>query len=367
MTTFHQLHLLTSYPPANLNRDDTGRPKTALMGGAMRLRVSSQSLKRAWRTSDIFAKRLERALSLRTRRMGTEVHERLTKQHVAAEIAEETARLIGGRFGKIQENRKKGDSFQAEQLCFIGPAETEAIDALVAKVAETGKAPTEDEVKSLLIKSHRGADIALFGRMLAAQPDFNVEAAAEVAHAVTVHKAMVEDDFFTAVDDLKDRDEADEEGAGAGFMGDTGFGAGVFYLYLCVNRNLLVDNLSGETGLAEAAVAALVEAAAKIGPSGKRASFGSRAYTSYLLAETGEQQPRSLSVAFLKPVTGTDVLTAAVGRLEETMTHMDDAYGATATDRYRMNVESGDGTLAGLLDFLAGQAPGNWSPAARAA
>jgi CRISPR system Cascade subunit CasC len=54
MTTFIQLHLLTSYPPANLNRDDLGRPKTARMGEAERLRISSQSLKRAWRTSQLF-------------------------------------------------------------------------------------------------------------------------------------------------------------------------------------------------------------------------------------------------------------------------------------------------------------------------
>ena len=31
MSRFIQLHLLTSYPPANLNRDDLGRPKTAMM------------------------------------------------------------------------------------------------------------------------------------------------------------------------------------------------------------------------------------------------------------------------------------------------------------------------------------------------
>lgn len=52
MTTFIQLHLLTAYAPANLNRDESGRPKTAFMGGVERLRVSSQSLKRAWRVSE---------------------------------------------------------------------------------------------------------------------------------------------------------------------------------------------------------------------------------------------------------------------------------------------------------------------------
>lgn len=50
MAEFIQLHMLVSYPPSNLNRDDLGRPKTAIMGGTQRLRISSQSLKRAWRT-----------------------------------------------------------------------------------------------------------------------------------------------------------------------------------------------------------------------------------------------------------------------------------------------------------------------------
>jgi CRISPR system Cascade subunit CasC len=58
MTTFIQLHLLTAYPAANLNRDDTGSPKTVVLGGATRLRVSSQSLKRAWRTSELFEQAL---------------------------------------------------------------------------------------------------------------------------------------------------------------------------------------------------------------------------------------------------------------------------------------------------------------------
>ena len=56
MSRFLQLHLLTFYPPSNLNRDDTGRPKTATVGGAPRLRISSQAMKRAWRSSPAFAR-----------------------------------------------------------------------------------------------------------------------------------------------------------------------------------------------------------------------------------------------------------------------------------------------------------------------
>ena len=74
---FVQLHLLTHYPPSNLNRDDTGRPKTALVGDATRLRVSSQSQKRAWRTSDTFAVDLAGCLGRRTRQLGKEVFKTL--------------------------------------------------------------------------------------------------------------------------------------------------------------------------------------------------------------------------------------------------------------------------------------------------
>ena len=77
MADFLQLHLLTAYAPANLNRDDTGRPKSAVFGGAPRLRVSSQSLKRAWRESDVFQTKLDRHLAKRTQRLGKEIHEHL--------------------------------------------------------------------------------------------------------------------------------------------------------------------------------------------------------------------------------------------------------------------------------------------------
>jgi CRISPR system Cascade subunit CasC len=78
MSEFIQLHSLTSYPPSNLNRDDLGRPKTAVMGGSQRLRVSSQSLKRAWRESDIFKEALSGHIGIRTKEMGVHIYKALT-------------------------------------------------------------------------------------------------------------------------------------------------------------------------------------------------------------------------------------------------------------------------------------------------
>ncbi|MDD4566785.1 MAG: type I-E CRISPR-associated protein Cas7/Cse4/CasC [Methanoculleus chikugoensis] len=364
MSEFVQLHMLVSYPPSNLNRDDLGRPKTAVMGGAQRLRISSQSLKRAWRTSDIFADALAGHLGIRTKEMGTLIHRSLTSGVSLAEIlqgtkdapaafkpvAEEKARKwaaeIAGTFGKL----KSGEgALEIEQLAHFSPEEIAAIDALIAKLATTGSDP-DDSDKKLLMERHTAADIAMFGRMLAASPIYNTEAAVQVSHAVTVHAVAVEDDYFTAVDDLNRGDED----MGAGHLGETEFASGLFYLYVCVNRDLLCKNLGGDETLAASALRALVEAATKVAPTGKQNSFASRAYASYLLAERGCQQPRSLSVAYLTPLQDANLLGSAISALKETRNKMDAAYGGCSDDWREMNAYSGEGTLQEVLDFVAG-------------
>ena len=82
MADFLQLHLITSYGPACLNRDDTGRPKTAVIGGVERLRISSQSLKRAWRTSDVMQQALADHMGKRTKRIGEEIMNHLVGKGV---------------------------------------------------------------------------------------------------------------------------------------------------------------------------------------------------------------------------------------------------------------------------------------------
>jgi CRISPR system Cascade subunit CasC len=351
MSRFVQLHLLTSYPPANLNRDDLGRPKTATMGGAQRLRVSSQSLKRAWRTSDIFQQALAGHVGVRTKEMGREVYKRLLEKGVKEKDAKAWSIDIAGVFGKAKKEDKKNDDplhmLDIEQLAHFSPEERQGIDALVGTLAERGKGPEKDEL-SLLRKQHSAADIALFGRMLASDPGYNTEAAAQVAHAISVHKVTVEDDFFTAVDDLN----TGEEDVGAGHMGETEFAAGLFYQYICVDRELLKRNLGGDQELVNKTLAALTEAAATVAPTGKQNSFASRARASYLLAEVGDQQPRSLSVAFLKPVNGGDMLGQAIKVLEKSMKGMDQAYGDCAENRFVMNVTNGEGSLKGIIDGI---------------
>lgn len=342
MSRFIQLHLLTSYPPANLNRDDLGRPKTAMMGGAPRLRVSSQSLKRAWRKSDVFENALKGHVGTRTKSMGQKIFKALVEKGVTEKKATDWTKAIADVFGKL-----KKDSLDIEQLAHFSPEEETAIDELVATLAERGSEPEADELK-LLRKQHTAADIALFGRMLASSPVFNTEAACQVAHAISVHKVEVEDDYFTAVDDLN----SGEEDMGAAHIGETEFAAGLFYQYVCIDRTLLHENLGSDNELTGKTLAALIEAAATVAPTGKQNSFASRARASYILCETGDQQPRSLSAAFLKPTGGTDILNSAVVSLEDAVEKMDNAYGPCADQRSKLNVQEGEGSLSAIIDAV---------------
>ncbi|MCY4259649.1 MAG: type I-E CRISPR-associated protein Cas7/Cse4/CasC [Rhodobacteraceae bacterium] len=346
MADFLQLHLLTAYGPSNLNRDDTGRPKSVVFGGAPRLRVSSQSLKRAWRTSEVFKRGLEGHLASRTQRLGKDVFDRLTEGGLGEERALSIARDVSGAFGKIKAEKDNHPTF-IEQLAFISPEERQrAFDLADKAIAGEELAINKDE---LLSRADSAADVAMFGRMLADSPKFNREAAVQVAHAMTTHKAVAEDDYYTAVDDLKSRDELDD--SGAGFVGVQEYGSGVFYLYLCIDRGLLMRNLDHTLAVRNASLAALVEAAATVSPGGKQASFASRSRALYVLAEKGTAQPRSLAAAFLKPVNGQDQGQSSIQQLEQYRDRLDAAYGPCADDRCTMNVESGEGTLSDLLAF----------------
>ena len=381
MPRFIQLHILTSYPAANLNRDDLGAPKSMRYGDTNRLRVSSQSLKRAWRVSEAFKTALgETHLGVRTKELGRKVYCALTQGAtldavwdapdatgdlplLKGKTAVEIARAIAGVFGKIKkEADAKGDkeasadkkrealleSLEIEQLAHVSHEERQAVAALTEACRATGKVP-EAEALTLLRADAKAADIAMFGRMLAASARFNVEAAVQVAHAVTVHKAVAEDDFFTAVADLN-RDDA-----GAGHMGVSEFGAGLYYLYVCIDRALLAQNLEDDEALVQKALAALTTAACTVAPTGKQASYASRAYACFALAEKGDDTPRSLSLAFLTPVVAPEDGSfgkKAVTELLATKKKIDTVYGLSL-EAESFDVFKGEGSLAALCGFVA--------------
>ncbi len=352
MTRFLQLHLLTSYPPSNLNRDDLGQPKTALFGGVNRLRISSQSLKRAWRTSEIFQQLLSGNVGTRTKLLGRQAAEALKQAGVKEKQAEEWASQIAAVYGSVK--KEEGKKLEIEQLVHIAPEERSSLDRLIATLANERRPPRQEELDALL-HEQTAVDIAMFGRMLASKPKFNGEAAVQVAHALGVHASPIEDDYFTAVDDLNQDD------SGAAHIGESGFASAVFYQYLCVDRELLKANLGDDEELTAKSLRALAEAALKVSPTGKQNSFGSRAYAHFALAEKGNQQPRSLALAFLKPVTifpnaGADYAGEATAALLELRHNMDRVYGACADTSLFFDALKGEGSTAELLDFAAKEA-----------
>ena len=390
MSEFIQLHSLTSYPPSNLNRDDLGRPKTAVMGGSQRLRVSSQSLKRAWRESDTFKESLSGHIGIRTKEMGVKIKDALmngmslenilsgqTMPQAQNTTPEADAKLWAWKIAAVfvdktikkdsktketgkEDNEGKGkksktkksnidkETLKGEQLVFYSNNEISAIQNLIIVISNERREPNKDELSKLLREDLTSVDIAMFGRMLANASKNNKEAAVQVSHAITVHTVAVEDDYFTAVDDLNNGDD----NSGAAHIGELEFASGLFYNYICINRTLLAENLGGDEELVNKSLRSLVEAAAKVAPTGKQNSFASRAYASYIMAEKGTQQPRSLSVAFLKALSEKDLLDASISALKDTNKKMEDVYGRCSEDNCEMNAHTGEGSLSGILDFV---------------
>lgn len=348
MSRFIQLHYLTVYPPSNPNRDDLGRPKSAMFGGVPRLRISSQAIKRAARISDAMQDALNGHFGARTQRIGESILSDLKEAGANEEEARRAATEIAAVFGKLDAAAGKQGHIRTRQLAFVSPEEQALATELAQKAMAGEKLPGKKELKDRVLRKADGAaDIAMFGRMLADDPDFNREAAVQVSHALTTHRALVEDDFYTAVDDLK----TSAEDAGAGFVGDAGFGSGVYYLYACIDACLLAENLSGDRALAARAAEALAEALATATPSGKRNSFAHQTRAGYIRAEAGAQQPRSLAGAFFSPVEE-DLMDRSVAALAGMADKMDAAYGACSDTRAEMNVASEEGTLADIRAFV---------------
>ncbi|HEK3151995.1 TPA: type I-E CRISPR-associated protein Cas7/Cse4/CasC, partial [Proteus mirabilis] len=249
MSQFIQLHILTSYAPSNLNRDDLGRPKTAIMGGFERLRISSQSLKRHWRTSELFNIALSGNIGIRTKKFGLQLYDALIEGGVSEKNAKKWVGLIIEQYGKI-----KKDSIETEQLVHISHLEKSLAFDLINLLIKEQREPTKQELESLKT-INTSVDIALFGRMLASAPKYNIEAACQVAHAISVHSTVIEDDYFTAVDDLNNG----ETDTGSAHIGEAGFAAALFYSYICINKTQLIESLDGNEELANKAIQALTE------------------------------------------------------------------------------------------------------------
>lgn len=366
-----QIHKLQNYAPSNLNRDDSGSPKSAMFGGHQRGRISSQCIKRSIRTSDTFREAFaaDDLLGSRTRRLPLLVDAALvgmgvddeTRQTIVARVPE-----IGQESGRDQNLEDKTNT---RQLIFIGAGEDRAIaEKLLALFREAG--PTKwrslkiDEItKELGSSLPKSVDIAMFGRMTTSSAFEDVQAAVQVAHAVSANAITSEYDYFTAVDDLKPR----EEDAGAGMIGDVEFNSSTYYQYFNVHWDQLVKNLGGDADMAARAVVALLQAAVTAQPSGKQNTFAAYNLPDLVLVEVSDGNvPVSYANAFLEPANnrGGSLMDNAVRKLDEYAGQLRAAYGLNGNraffavaDRSLSDAED-VGNLAALQDWLAAQIRG---------
>ena len=297
--TIIDIHILQTVPPSNLNRDDTGSPKTAVYGGVRRARVSSQAWKRSTRTA--FGSLLDRSeLGVRTKRVVELVAERITKSDATLTAAsEEHAKAVLIKAGvKLKAARKKDSPDEAEFLLFLSEAQISALADAAVQAARADAAFTDAldaaQLKAILDQDH-SVDIALFGRMVANLPEMNVDAACQVAHAISVHGVQNEFDYFTAVDDHKAAD--DEEDAGAGMIGTVEFNSATLYRYATLDVDRLADNLGDEEATKRAATA-FVEAFVTSMPTGKQNTFANRTLPDAVLVTVGSRQSVNLVGAF---------------------------------------------------------------------
>lgn len=298
---FIELHMIQNFAPANLNRDDANNPKDCEFGGVRRARISSQCLKRAIRTTPIFAETTGVEVGQRTKYLVNMLKGRL----VEAGRSEDDALAVLTDFVPAYASKLDGksDASKTAVLLYIGQAEMNAlIQALLDNWDDLLDDAARKKLVKDLVKAHKGhtsaPDIALFGRMLAENPELGLEAACQVAHAISTHRVTMEMDFYTAVDDLNPDDTA-----GAGMMGFTGFDSACFYRYARIDWEQLIKNLNGDVDLARRTTEGFLRAAVEAVPSGKQNAFAANNPPNLLLAAVRDGSfAWSLANAFERPV-----------------------------------------------------------------
>ena len=343
MSTYVDIHIIQSLPPSCVNRDDSGSPKSAVYGGVRRLRVSSQSWKRATRL--YFNDLLDaKDVGVRTKRVVEVLAERITED--APELADAAAGLAEKVFAaakiKLSSPRGKKDAPQESgYLLFLSTSQIERLAGLAIASARGGEALDAKTVKKIFKEAH-AVDIALFGRMVADDTDLNVDAACQVAHAISTHAAENEYDFFTAVDDDKSRSE--EEDAGAGMMGTVEFSSATMYRYATVNLDMLVENL-GDGDAALRALEVFIKGFCLSMPTGKQNTFANRTLPEAVVVSVRDDQPVSLVGAFEKPIRTNEAegyLARSVGALAEHARAIEDNYGLKPLAGFVVALKGGD-------------------------
>ena len=338
-----EIHVLQSFPPANLNRDENGMPKSTVFGGRPRARISSQCQKRAVRLHYQQESELNpNHFANRSRSWLSELKPLLMEANIAEEQAEITANLALEVLGAKKDDKSKG---KTKTILFLGQTEILAIANILIKNWDAiepglnGKTPAlskkDPDIAKVIEKSLATAgkpgDVALFGRMMASLPSVNVDAAVQMAHAISVNKLQQEFDFFTAVDDLSDTSDLDaNDDAGADHLGETGYNSSTYYRYTVLDTQQLAKNLGSDDQLA-LITQAFAEAFIQAIPTGHQNGFAAHSLPASVMVVVRDGQPVSLVDAFEDPVVPThnkSLLANAVYRLDEHWAELIKMYGS---------------------------------------
>ncbi len=365
MTSYLDVHILQSVPPSCINRDDTGSPKSAVYGGVRRARVSSQAWKRATRRA-FNAEPIDANIGVRTlevvRMVADEIGEETSPEDATA-LAEAVVLAAGLKLEKNPKTNRQETKYlvlvSRQQAATLARVATDALisagGAVAAAKADIGK--SRKAAKEALAQGN-SIDLALFGRMVADDTDLNVDASCQVAHAISVHPADSEFDYFTAVDDIKEQARNADDGpadAGAGMIGTVEFTSATLYRYATINVDLLATNL-GDRLMAQRAIEGFVRSFARSMPTGKANTFANHTLPEAVVVCLRDDQPVSYVGAFEKPVTAANdsgYLAPAVRQLV-TMAHdIDSAYGTPARAVWTVGVGAAGEALESLGTRLA--------------
>lgn len=348
---FIELHMIQNFVPSNLNRDDTGSPKDCVFGGQRRARISSQCLKRSIRMHELFAATTQVPTSKRTQYLATEVAKKLVNAYSKAADA-----AMSGAVALMSEytapNKKKPE--QSAVLIFISDDEVTTIaDQLAARwdevMDEKQRPGVLKEIVKEMVKQYQNRvaapDIALFGRMLADEPKLNLEAACQVAHAISTHRVSMEMDYFTAVDDV--REDSDE--TGAGHINTLGFNSSCFYRYARIDWNQLLKNLNGDVDLARRTVEGFLRASIAAVPSGKQNSTAPLNPPGFLLGVVRtDGMGWNLANAFEKPVVAgynTSLVKESINALDRYWGKLEAMYGGETLKTVKSLNLDGEGII----------------------
>lgn len=367
---FLDVHALQTVPPSNLNRDDTGAPKSAVYGGVPRARVSSQAWKRATRTYFGDEHLLDPSeLGVRTKKVAEVLAARITaldETVAGADALKLAAEVIQSATGsKIDVPQRKADAKkdgeedpapESKYLMFLSARQLDGLAALAVEGAADIKAYLKDKDNKACAReiadTRHSVDIALFGRMVADSADFNVDAAVQVAHAISVHRVDNESDYYTAVDDKNTDAES-----GAGMIGTVDFNSATLYRYAALGVHQLAKNLGeglredeARTAPVRRAVEAFVRSFLESLPTGKINTFGHHTLPDAVVVKLRTTRPISYVAAFEEPVTATGGhLREAVARLAEYIPAVERAYGDEETTlTWVLRVGPNTEKLAGL-------------------